>query len=661
VDVVVIHGTPETVALTQIAKQRVDGWLVLTYTQGFELLAAQGKPMVTVSCRVPDQPFPAVFPDNHQGMESIMEHLLAKGHQRIAFVGDTSIGDIQERYKTYQSVLAQHAIPVDPQLIILTDNPLADRGALAAQQLVEKHISCTAVVAGNDWTAIGLMREFQIHGVRIPDDVAIVGFDDIPEAQITNPPLSTVRQRIDELGATAARLLLSQIAGQSVEAKTYYIPTTFIARESSGNSLMNRISQWILPEITPGSAWQAALSKELVRVLLPALPLDPPPSPAQVWPEVDKLVQLLADTIDNPAPQTLDPHLLNAVFSSTPILNANPEILVEMLRVLEEAGVTLVASRSNAEQARQNLSALLDQLHIEIVRSYRRRQTSSQCTLQEVLQSQYNISQLLLQCPPEQVDWLKETPMYTGCLGLWSPSGGNQSPNLAIAGWYHREEGSLLRAGMMYSAPQFPPLDLLPSTPEQNNITTCLVLNVQTADHDWGVLAVSGPLLSYDPWLEDNTINTLEICCGFLGIALERETLQESLRRSSEYEQFLADHVRELTYPVISLKEGVLLIPLAGILTSEQSPQSIAETINEILKQPTSDLFLDLRGISVEDAKLERMLIEIARMVTLRGTRVTLIGARPDTQKRMADPEMALTGISIQSSVVVALEKLNQI
>jgi anti-anti-sigma regulatory factor len=105
----------------------------------------------------------------------------------------------------------------------------------------------------------------------------------------------------------------------------------------------------------------------------------------------------------------------------------------------------------------------------------------------------------------------------------------------------------------------------------------------------------------------------------------------------------------------------VLLIPLAGILTSEQSPQSIAETINEILKQPTSDLFLDLRGISVEDAKLERMLIEIARMVTLRGTRVTLIGARPDTQKRMADPEMALTGISIQSSVDVALEKLNQI
>jgi DNA-binding LacI/PurR family transcriptional regulator/anti-anti-sigma regulatory factor len=660
VDVLVILGTPENVASTQIAKQRVDGWLVLTYTQGFELLVAQGKPMVTVSCQVPHQPFPAVFPDNRQGMESIMEHLLARGHKRIAFVGDTSIGDIQERYTTYQSVLAQHGIPVDQQLIIRTDNPLADRGALAASRLVENHIPCTAVVAGNDWTAIGLMREFQVHGIRIPDDVAIVGFDDIPEAQITNPPLSTVRQRIDELGATAARLLLSQIAGQSVEPKTYYIPTTFIPRESSGNSLLNRISQWIVPEITPGSAWQAVLSRDLVRVLLPALPQDPTPSPAQVWPEVDKLVQLLAETIDNPDPQTLDPHLLNAVFSSTPILNANPEILVEMLRVLEVAGATLIADRSDSERARQRLSALLDQLHIEIMRSYRRRQTSSQRTLQEVLQSQYNISQLLLQCPPEQINWLKETPMFTGCLGLWAPSGGDQSPNLAIAGWFHREESSLLRAGMIFSAPQFPPLDLLPSTPEPNSITTCLVLNVQTADHDWGVLAVSGPLLSYDPWLEDNTINTLEICSGFLGIALERETLQESWRRSSEYEQALADHVRKLTYPVISLKDGVFLIPLAGLLAGEQSPQSMTETINDILKQPTSDLFLDLRGISVVNEKLERTLIEIARTVTTRGTRVTLIGARADIQERLVDKELALAGIHNQSSIALALEHLDQ-
>ncbi|RPI33412.1 MAG: STAS domain-containing protein [Chloroflexota bacterium] len=659
VDILVIQGTPENVASTQIAKQRVDGWLVLTYTQGLDLLAQQGKPIVTISCRVPDQPFPAVFPDNRQGMESIMEHLLAKGHRRIAFAGDTSIGDIQERYVTYQSVLEQHNIPFDPDLVIITDNPLADRGALAARELLERKASYTAIAAGNDWAAIGLMRELQGNGIRIPDDIAIVGFDDIPEAQTTNPPLSTVRQRTDELGSTAARLLVSQMAGQPVAPEMYYIPTTFVARESSGDNLIARMSQWTQPKIVPGSLWKASLSRELVRVLLPALPLDPPPSPAQVWPEVDKLVQLFAKTIENPAIQSLDPHLLNAVLSSPPILNANPEILVELMRVLESVGVNLIAGQPESAQARQRLYALLDQLHIEMMRSYRRRQTGSQRTLQEVLQSQYNISQLLQQCPPEQIDWLKETPMYSGCLGLWAPSGGNQPPNIGIAGWYQRDGSSSLRAGMSYTAPQFPPIDLLPSVAQPNDITTCLVLNIQTADHDWGMLAVSGPLISYDPWLEDNTINTLEICCGFLGIALEREALQESLRRSSEYEQFLADHIRKLTYPVIALKDGVLLVPLASMLESDQSQQIISETINEIIKQPVADIFLDLRGLSILDTMLEQTLIEIARMVTQRGARVTLIGARPDVQQRMIDQNNGLSAISNQPSIVLALEHLN--
>jgi len=555
VDVLVIHGTPEHVALTQIGQQRVDGWLVLTYLQGLELLAQQGKPIVTISGRLPEQTFPAVLPDNRQGMEAIMEHLVAQGHTHIGFVGDTSIGDIQERYHSYQAMLERHNLPFDPASVIITDNPLTDQGITAARQLLAAKFSGTAVVAGNDWTAIGLMREFQAHGYRIPEDIAIVGFDDIPEAQVTNPPLSTVRQRTDELGSMAARLLLAQIAGQGAPSVTHYVPTIFVPRESSGNKLITQISQWTSPKIDSGPVWQASLAKELVRVLLPALPLEPPPSSAQVWPEVDKLVRLLAETIEGTTIQALDPHLLHTIFSSPPILYANPEILVEMLQVLESTGMELISTLTSSEGpspigelpdegeggrdgakagAQRRLRALLDQLLIEVMRSYRRRQNSSQRTLSEVLQSQYNISQLLLQCAPQQLDWLKETPVYSGCLGLWTPAGGNQPPTIGIAGHYQREGLSSLRAGSNYTAPQFPPLDLLPSSAQQKDITTCLVLTVRKADHEWGMLAVSGPLISNDPWLEDNTLNTLEISCGFLGLTLEREALQEELRYSSE-------------------------------------------------------------------------------------------------------------------------------
>lgn len=655
-DVLVIHGTPEHVALTQIGKEKVDGWLVLTYTQGLDLLAQQGKPVVTISCRLPDQAFPSVFPDNRQSMKSIMDYLLTKGHRHIAFVGDTSIGDIQERYQGYQAALEDYGIPYDPGLVVITDSPLVDRGAQAARQLLADEVLFTAVVAGNDWTAIGLMRELQMHDRRVPEDVAVIGFDDIPEVQITSPPLTTVRQHTDELGSTAAELLLSQITGEPVEPKTYYVPTTIMLRESSGNSLIEQITQWTSPSIPSGPLWQATLSKELVRILLPALPLDTPPSPAQVWPEVDKLVQLLVETIEGTTIQALDAHLLSTIFSSPAILNANPEILAEMMRMLESAGLALVADLPNESDARQRLFALLDQLLIEVMRSYRRRQTSSQRTLNEILQSQYDISQFLLQYPPEQLDWLEKTTMYSGCLALWAPSGGNRPATLTIGGSYQREGTSALRIGTSYPVTHFPPLDVLPSSSQPSEITTALVLTLRSADHDWGMVVVSGPLISNDPWLEDNTINTLEICCGFLVLTLERQVLKEALRDSADHEQLLADRIHRLNYPVVTLMDGVLLIPMAGTLESEQFSKITPRLLGNTSKQRTTDVFLEMTGISALDKKFQKVFLEAMRTLTSQEVRVTIIGLHPDLQQIMVEQGLDQSHFSGHPSLAAALD-----
>jgi GAF domain-containing protein len=246
-------------------------------------------------------------------------------------------------------------------------------------------------------------------------------------------------------------------------------------------------------------------------------------------------------------PVEFDDNIIKVIFSSMPIMNASPEILVEMLQVLETAGLVLCDQQPNPAEARQRMQFFHNQFSIEIIRSYRRRQNNSQRTMSEIIQSQYNTSQWLMNNPPQQVNWLKETPMFSGCLGLWSPSGADQPPVLSITGCYQREGSIALRVGKNYNAQLFPPLDLLPSSSQKNDITTCLVLPVHSSDHDWGMLAVSGPLISNDPWLEDNTVNTLEICCGFLGIALEREALQESLRHVSENEQLLSDRLQGLT------------------------------------------------------------------------------------------------------------------
>jgi DNA-binding LacI/PurR family transcriptional regulator/anti-anti-sigma regulatory factor len=661
VDVMVVQGTPEQVALTQIGQQRVEGWLVLTYLQGLDLLAQQGKPIVTISSRMPDQRFPSVLPDNRQGMETIVEDLIARGHTRIAFVGDTSIGDIDERYKYYQSTLARHNIAVDPELVVITDNPRADRGVTAAHKLLAAKASCTAVIGGNDWTAIGLMREFQASGYHIPNDIAFVGFDDIPEAQVTNPPLTTVRQRTDELGSIATKLLLDQIAGETVAPVSHYVPTVFVPRESSGANFIERMPQRAEPVKSNESiSWQTALAHELVRVLLPAVSPDPHPSAAQVWPEVDKLVRLIAETVEGKPPETLDANFLHSIFASPPILNANPEILVEMLRVLDTAGMAIIADGPNAHQTRQQLRTLLDQLLVEVMRSYRRRQNNSQRTLSEVLQSQFYISQLLLESPPQQLQWLKETSMYSGCLGLWTPSGNNQSPSISIGGSYQCDGASLLRPGQTYTAGQFPPIDLLPSSPHQKDITTCVVMMVRTADHDWGMLVVSGPLLSNDPWLEDNTVNTLEISAGFVGLTLEREALQESLLRSSEYEERLAANIRELSCPVIPVMERVVLLPLAGVVEMEQASQVIHNALTSDVARHASDVLLDLSGVQFIDNKIVRMIIDITQTIILLGARVTLIGISSDIQQRMLGTGMTPGGVTSQPNLAIAIDRLKR-
>jgi anti-anti-sigma regulatory factor len=280
--------------------------------------------------------------------------------------------------------------------------------------------------------------------------------------------------------------------------------------------------------------------------------------------------------------------------------------------------------------------------------------------LSEVLQSQYNISQLLLQSSPQQLDWLKETPMFSGCLGLWTPAGGNQSPSISIAGAYQRDGLSPLRPGTSYTAAQFPPLDRLPSTQHQNDIATCLVLMVRTADHDWGMLAVSGLLLSNDPWLEDNSINTLEISCGFLGLTLEREALQDSLRHSSEHEERLAEHVRALSCPVIPVMEDVVMIPLAGVIEREQAAQAIANALTGASTRLASDVLLDLTGVQFIDNTVVYMLMDAIRTITLSGARVTLIGIGSDIQQRMLGHGLVGGAVGTQPNLATAIDRLKR-
>jgi DNA-binding LacI/PurR family transcriptional regulator/GAF domain-containing protein len=193
----------------------------------------------TVSLGVQVDGIPAVLADNYTGMYSAVEHLVAvHGYRRIAFVrGPEGHEEAEDRYRAYRDVLAAHDIKVDLSLVVSGNNQHS--GGVEAIALLcdarhlRPHDDFDAVVAANDNMAFGVLDALQARGVRVPGDVAIVGFDDFEEGRHTNPPLTTVPWPGYAQGRQAAELLVALLEHTPVPDVTH-VSTELIIRESCG-------------------------------------------------------------------------------------------------------------------------------------------------------------------------------------------------------------------------------------------------------------------------------------------------------------------------------------------------------------------------------------------------------------------------------------------
>ena len=193
-----------------------------------EAIRDAGKPVVSIGNEEPGFACPAVLVDNAGGTRGAVEHLLAHGHRRIAFIGYLGEFDIRERYEAYRSTLLDHGLQPDPELLFLAPNNLENGGMVAAQALLAAGLHSTAVFAATDLNAVGTMKVLQAAGLELPADQAIAGFDDDPRAELVSPALSTVTHDVSQLGRLAADLLLRQLAGVSVRPGRHVVPTTVL-------------------------------------------------------------------------------------------------------------------------------------------------------------------------------------------------------------------------------------------------------------------------------------------------------------------------------------------------------------------------------------------------------------------------------------------------
>jgi LacI family transcriptional regulator len=224
----------------QVSAKSFDGLLVIEPEGTLDYIAmlhARGLPVVLIDDR-DEQPrqIPSVGTTNHTGAGAAARHLLSLGRTRpLVVAGPERFGCTVQRLDGFAAVYAEAGHPISADRILPGDFTIA-RGFDGVNEALASGVDFDAVFAHNDLAATGAMQALLDGGKRIPQDVAVVGFDDIPMAAHTQPPLTTVHQPLREMGEAAARMLLAHFEGSPLPNRPTVIPATFTVRGSTGPS-----------------------------------------------------------------------------------------------------------------------------------------------------------------------------------------------------------------------------------------------------------------------------------------------------------------------------------------------------------------------------------------------------------------------------------------
>ena len=219
-----------------LVEKQVDGILFVAVglsEDNILSLNAQHIPTMLVDRHIPKLALDSVLVNNRKGGWLATEHLIERGHQRIGCItGFSGLTPSSERVMGYHQALEERGLSIDESLIVQGDFHFKS-GYDRTQQLLDLKKPPTALFCGNDLMAIGAMRAAVERGLNIPDDIAFVGFDDIPIAQFMNPPLTSVTQPLKKLGRLSSQLLIDRIQQDDVEVTQHMLEVDLVVRQSS--------------------------------------------------------------------------------------------------------------------------------------------------------------------------------------------------------------------------------------------------------------------------------------------------------------------------------------------------------------------------------------------------------------------------------------------
>ena len=231
------NASEEARCIDMLRSRRVDGIIVLTGRLSDSALRKTAKilPVVATGRRLKAPNLFSLDFDNFEGARLATRHLISLGHQRIAFIaGNAEHPDANERLRGYQAGLESAGIAFDPGLVA-PGLFHEESGMMAAERLLDTRQRFTALFAANDQMALGACLALQRHSLRVPQDVSVMGFDDLAMSRYSIPPLSTIHHPAYELGQGAAAAMLSLLRG---DKPAFELPgPRVVARESTASPM----------------------------------------------------------------------------------------------------------------------------------------------------------------------------------------------------------------------------------------------------------------------------------------------------------------------------------------------------------------------------------------------------------------------------------------
>ena len=227
----------QRLALEILQTEDVDGVIVPPVgaeDSAIDELLDSGIAVVCVDRRLPGTRVDTILSDNRKGAYQAVSHLIDLGHERIGFIGGIPhISTLTERRAGYERALRDHDLPVDPALIMEGDDR-REQGKIFTNELLSLAAPPTALFTGNNLTTLGALAALNERGVEVPDEMALVGYDDVPWPMALNPPPTVVDQPGYEMGARAAEILLGRLQAPDRSPTTVTLQPKLIVRRSCG-------------------------------------------------------------------------------------------------------------------------------------------------------------------------------------------------------------------------------------------------------------------------------------------------------------------------------------------------------------------------------------------------------------------------------------------